>query len=298
MIPKGTILIIGGAEDRDNSDSDMQLNNKLYDRFEILKELIPKSGGAKRIEIITTASADPDGMKKMYVKAFKKIGYKNVGYISVEDKLQARDKKICERVEKAHAVFFTGGDQFKLAGTLGGTEIIRVLTDRYMHEKDFVVAGTSAGAMALPKIMIYEGGVHEAILKDDIKMAGGLGLFDTCIVDTHFIKRGRFGRLSQAIVMNPEALGVGLGEDTALIIKNGFDAECRGSGMVVIIDSREITQTNITEIHDGEPIFVEGLKVHLLVKGCKFSIKHRRMVKSFSEAKKKTKKVMSTVVVG
>jgi cyanophycinase len=298
MIPKGTILIIGGAEDRDNNDTDMQVNNKVYEKFEILKELLPKNGRQKRIEIITTASADPEGMKRTYVNAFKNIGFKNVGYMAIQDKLHAKEKQVCERVEKAHAVFFSGGDQFKLAGTLGGTEVIRVLNDKYIHDKDFVVAGTSAGAMALPKIMIYEGGVHEAILKDDIKMAGGLGIFDTCIVDTHFIKRGRFARLSHAIVMNPEALGVGLGEDTALIIKNGFDAECRGSGMVVIIDSREITQTNITEIEDGEPIFVEGLKVHLLVKGCKFSIKHRRMVNSFSEAKAKTKKIMSTVTIG
>lgn len=297
MIPKGTILIIGGAEDKKYSDSEMQRDNKLYEKFELLKDLLP-NGNKKRIEVITTASADPKGMKRMYVNAFKKIGFTNVGYMAIQDKLEAKEKKVCERVEKAHAVFFTGGDQFKLAGTLGGTEVIRVLNNRYMNEKDFVVAGTSAGAIALPKIMIYEGGVNEAILKEDLNMAGGLGIFDTCIVDTHFIKRGRFGRLAHAIIMNPEALGVGLGEDTALIIKNGFDAECRGSGMVVIIDSSDITQTNITEVDDGEPIFVEGLKVHLLVKGCKFSINHRKMVKSFTELTKKTKKRMSTVVIG
>ena len=101
----------------------------------------------------------------------------------------------------------------------GGTETVSVIRDRYTHDKDFVVAGTSAGAMAMTKLMIYEGGVHEAILKDDLKMSSGMGIFDTCIIDTHFIKRGRFGRLAHAITMNPESLGVGLGEDTALIIK-------------------------------------------------------------------------------
>jgi cyanophycinase len=290
MIPKGTILIIGGAEDKGDEEKDMQ-KSKEFEHFELLKDLLPKNGGKKRIEIITTASSSPEEMKKMYVQAFRKIGFNNIGFMYIEDKLQARDPEVCKRVEQAHAVFFAGGDQFKLAGTLGGTETIRILNEKYMHEKDFVVAGTSAGAMALPKIMIFEGGVHEAILKADIKIAGGLGLFDTCIVDTHFIKRGRFGRLAHAIVMNPEALGVGLGEDTALIIRRGFDAECKGSGMVVIIDGREITQTNITEIEDDLPIFVENLKVHLLVKGTSFSIKERKIPDNLNARKRQTKKV-------
>jgi cyanophycinase len=280
MIPKGTILIIGGAEDKGEADMKMQKNSE-YQKFELLKELISSNIANKQIEIITTASSIPEEMKRTYVQAFKKIGFKNVGYMDIEDKLMAKEEILCERIKKAHAVFFTGGDQFKLSGILGGTAMMRVLIDKYMHDKNFIVAGTSAGAMALPKIMIYEGGVDEAILKDDIKMAGGLGIFDTCIVDTHFIKRGRFGRLAHAIVMNPEALGIGLGEDTALIIRKGFNAECRGSGMVVIIDGREITQTNITEIENDAPIFVENLKVHLLVKGCKFSVKERKLVKTF-----------------
>jgi cyanophycinase len=77
--------------------------------------------------------------------------------------------------------------------------------------------------------------------------------------------------------MNPDQLGIGLGEDTALIIKNGYDTECRGSGMVVIIDGRAINQTNITTVQEGEPVYVENLKVHLLVKGCKFSLTSREL---------------------
>ena len=164
------------------------------------------------------------------------------------------------------------------------------IRDKYEHDKDFVVAGTSAGAMAMSKVMIYEGGVHEAILKNDLKITTGMGIFDTCIIDTHFIKRGRFGRLAHAITMNPESLGIGLGEDTALIIKNGFDAECRGSGMVVIIDGNQIEQTNITEIEDGSSIFVENLRVHLLAKGSKFSIKDRKVPKNINgKVRKQTK---------
>jgi cyanophycinase len=153
-----------------------------------------------------------------------------------------------------------------------------VIKEKYLKDKNFIVAGTSAGAMAIPKLMIYEGGKHEAMLKEDLKIASRLGILDLCIVDTHFIKRGRFGRLAHAVVMNPETLGIGLGEDTALIIKNGYDAECRGSGMVVIIDGNEILKTNVTEIEDNDPIFVKNLKVDLLIKGNKFSIKERKMI--------------------
>lgn len=289
MIPKGTILLIGGAEERVEDESEMEQNNNVYEKFEILKELLPKNGKQK-IEIITTASSIPAEMKKMYLNAFKKINFTNVGFIEIQDKHSARDADVSKRVENAHAVFFSGGDQFKLSALLGGTETVNLIREKYIHDKDFVVAGTSAGAMAMTKLMIYEGGVHEAILKDDLKMAAGMGIFDTCIIDTHFIKRGRFGRLAHAITMNPEALGIGLGEDTAVIIKHGNNAECRGSGMVVIIDGSEIEQTNITEITDGDPIYVENLKVHLLAKGSKFSIAERRIIyKNINEKKRQTK---------
>lgn len=111
----------------------------------------------------------------------------------------------------------------------------------------------------------------------DLKTSSGLGFLQNCIIDTHFIKRGRFARLAHAIIINPDQLGVGLGEDTALIIKNGSEAECRGSGMVVIIDGKSIRQTNITTVKEDEAVYVENLKVHLLVKNCRFSIKTRKL---------------------
>ncbi|HXS57925.1 MAG TPA: cyanophycinase [Hanamia sp.] len=278
MKPKATILIIGGAEDRGNKEmKEHRVDNGQYERFEILKDLLPKKGRKHIIEIIMTASSVPEEMQKMYLKAFKEIGFSDIGFIDIKDKAEAREADFCMRMEKAHAVFFSGGDQFKLASILGGTQSMQVIRDKYLHDKDFIVAGTSAGAMAIPNLMICQGGEHEAMLKDDIQIASGLGILDSCIVDTHFIKRGRFGRLAHAVVMNPEVLGIGLGEDTALIIKNGSDAECRGSGMVVIIDGNQILSTNITEIGNDDPIFVENLKVDILAKGSKFSIKDRKM---------------------
>jgi cyanophycinase len=131
--------------------------------------------------------------------------------------------------------------------------------------------------MVMSKIMISEGGTYEGLLKKDLKTAGGLGILDCCIVDTHFIKRGRFARLSQAVITNPGQMGIGLGEDTALLIEKGEEATCVGSGTVVIIDGTQIRQTNITDVDDDKPVFVENLVVHMLTRGCRFNIKTRKV---------------------
>ncbi|MBO9657275.1 MAG: cyanophycinase [Chitinophagaceae bacterium] len=279
MTPKGTILIIGGAEDKGAGvKSAMDEKNKNFEHFEILKELLPERGKTQAaIEIIATASSMPDEMNSMYKKAIKKAGYNKVGFIKISDREGARNLEYCDRILKAHAVMFTGGDQFMLSAMLAGTPVVDCIKDKLYGDPDFVVAGTSAGAMALSKIMIYEDGVEEALLKTDLRITSGLGIFDTCIIDTHFIQRGRFGRLVNAIIMNPESLGIGLGEDTALIIKKGTEAECRGSGSTIIIDGIEIGQTNIAQADDHTSIFVENLRVHILANSCRFSIKDRRM---------------------
>ena len=280
MKPKGKVLIIGGSEDRGSENTpDMKGLGKEYQNFEILKELLPSGGSKKKIIIVSTASSVPDEMNEMYSKAFGELGFKSLEFVDIKTKEEAADPRYGDMVADAHAVFFTGGDKFSLAATLGGTEFIQCIRDKFNHDPDFVVAGTSAGAMAMSRIMIAQGGIHEALLKDDLRITSGLGIFDTCIIDTHFVKRGRFGRLSNAIIMNPEALGIGLGEDTALIIRNGEEAECRGSGAVIVIDGQAIRQTNIAEAADDEALYVENLIVHILAKGCRFSVKNREFVK-------------------
>ena len=172
-------------------------------------------------------------------------------------------------------MLFSGGDQFRLSTLLGGTRFNARLIERY-YADPIVIAGTSAGAMALPKTILYEGHTDEAMLRGDVKIAAGLSLFDGCIVDTHFIKRGRFSRLAQAVITSPSCVGIGLGEDTALIIRRGAQAECIGSGMVVIIDGHHIRASNVAEAEDGTPLCVEGLLVHAMVRGNKYHLTERR----------------------
>lgn len=276
MIPKGKLLIIGGAEDTGDTYPDIRDKNKEFQRFEILTELLTASRN-KKIEIITSGSRVQEQVKRKYQKAFRKMGYPEPGFMQIKDKIEAREQQYLERAQKAGAIFFTGGDQFRLSTILGGTDLVDIIRRRYQQDKKFLVAGTSAGAMVMSTVMIIEGGTEEALIYRDLKIQSGFGLLNSCIVDTHFIKRGRFGRLAHAVIINPDHLGIGLGEDTALIIKHGTEAECRGSGMVVIIDGRNIGQTNIITAKEGEPVFVENLKVHMLVKGCRFSINTRQL---------------------
>lgn len=289
MTPKGKLLIIGGAEDKgEESSSVPEIKNKNRDfrHYEILGELIPPDRHTEhRVEVITTASSIPMEMGKTYIKAFSKAGFDNVHHMCIESKEEAHDKDYLKRIEKAQAILFSGGDQFRLSTILGSTPVLEAITKKYYEEKNFIVAGTSAGAMAMSRLMIYQGENNEAMLKGDVKISSGFGVLDNCIIDTHFVKRGRFGRLAQAVIMNPTCIGIGLGEDTALIIKNGNEAECRGSGMVIIIDGQDIGHTNITYIEENTAICVENLRVHILAKGSGFLLKERRFIPEQAEVK-------------
>ena len=273
IIPKGRLLIIGGAEDKGEGKLEMSSHNPKFVEMEILKKLVSGKSSNPRIEVITTASNEPEKQKKKYEEVFKKVGYKNVGFMNIQTKSEAREEAFIARIKKAKTVLFAGGDQFKIATIIGGTAIANSIREKYFSDKDFTVAGTSAGAAVAPEVMIQSGGNHEALLESDLKTGGGLGLVEGCIVDTHFLKRGRFGRLAQAIIRNPGQMGIGLGEDTAIIIQKGYEAKCLGSGMVIIIDGRDIENTNIDELKKDEAIYVDNLRVHLLVKKCKFNIR-------------------------
>ncbi len=274
MIPKGTIFIIGGVQDRRVDKLPEIERGSLYcKQFKILKLLLK---GKKRVEIITTASNYQKEVKIDYQLAFNKIGIENTGFIPITIKDEAGLSKYIKRVEKADAIFFSGGDQSRLSGILGGTPLIEVISKRYFEDENLVVAGTSAGAMVMSKIMISRGGTNEVVFKNDLETTTGFGWLEHCIIDSHFIQRGRFGRLAHAVIINPGQLGIGLGEDTALIVKNGEDAECVGTGVVVMIDSTNMGQSNSSEDEEDEGgVFVENLIVHLMVKGCRFNLKTR-----------------------
>jgi cyanophycinase len=282
-LPKGKLISVGGAEDKgtDLEQGFIQRNRLNFFELGILKRFINEVGGVeKRIEVITTASSIPVEVGENYLDAFGKIGCKNIGVIDIRKREDVFEEKFINRVKNADGIMFSGGDQLKLTSIFGGTEIYNVLHDRYLNEEGFVIAGTSAGAMAMSNTMIYQGKSELAHLKGEVKITTGLAFMGNVIIDSHFDKRGRFNRLAQAVASNPQCTGIGLGEDTGVIVTEGNKLEVVGSGAVVIVDGRDIRHTNITEVGMGEPIALDNLRVSILVRGNRYLLKERKFIAS------------------
>lgn len=272
MTPKGKMIIIGGGVDKgsftEKEFTDQVENNLNFFEKGILRRLLDESskGLNSRIEIVPTASKIPKIVGDEYAKAFRFLGVENVGVLNIESRGECENPGVLKRIKKANIVFFTGGDQLRLTSILGGTSLHELLLSKYLNEA-FLYAGTSAGAACVSNQMIYQGSSSEALLKGEIKITSGLGFIDHVTIDTHFVKRGRIGRLFQAVVSNPKTLGLGLGEDTGLLIKNGHTMEAIGSGLVILVDGRKITDTNISDVDLGEPVSIKNLVVHVMSKG-------------------------------
>jgi len=280
-MPKGKLISIGGAEDKgtDLEQGFVQRNRLNFFELGILKRIVNEVGGTeKRIEVITTASSIPNEVGENYLTAFGKIGCTNIGVMHIHNREDVSLPEYIERIKNCDGVMFSGGDQLRLTTTFGGTEIYQILHDRLDTEENFVIAGTSAGAMAMSNTMIYQGKSDLAHLKGEVKLTTGLAFVSNVIIDSHFDKRGRFNRLAQAVASNPQCAGIGLGEDTGVIITDGNHIEVVGSGAVVIVDGKDIRHSNITDVNIGEPISVENIRVNILVRGNAFLLKERKFI--------------------
>jgi cyanophycinase len=282
MKPKGKLIVVGGAVDRgsfseEQNEKDEQRNFNFFERG-ILRRIITESVSNldSRIEVITTASQVPDEVGREYEKAFHYLGATNLGIMGIKTREEANGKEANDRLEKADIVMFTGGDQLRITSIIGGSAFHRNLMAKYYTEQ-VVIAGTSAGAAACSNNMIYQGSASEALLKGEVKITSGLGLINNVIIDTHFVHRGRIGRLFQAVVGNPMVLGIGLGEDTGLLIVDGKKMEAVGSGLVILVDGRSINDTNLTEIELREPISIEHLVVHVMAKGSLYDLETHKL---------------------
>ena len=280
--PRGKLIAIGGAEDKGTvaEKGELQkLSNLNFIELGILNRIVTESGGhAAKIEVITTASMIPNEVGENYLNAFGKIGCTDVSIMNIRNRADAVNSEYIERIRHCDAVMFSGGNQLRLSTTFGGTQLLQLILKRYHQENNFVVAGTSAGAMAMSNTMIYEGNATRAHLKGEVKITTGLGFMDDVVFDSHFEKRGRFGRLAQVVATNPSCIGIGLGEDTGMLITEGNKMEAIGSGCVIIIDGYDIRYSNIADIPDGSPYSIENLKVHVCEKGNGYLVTERKFL--------------------
>ncbi|SDR67804.1 cyanophycinase [Formosa sp. Hel1_31_208] len=273
---KGTLIPIGGNEDKGIEEHE-QYTLEFIDEG-ILYHVVKEAGGTSaKIVVIPTASSIPEEVGANYLEAFKTLGCNDVTVLDIRSKEDSEKESSINLMTSANCIMFSGGNQSKITDRIGGTSIHKILLDRYQNEKGFVIAGTSAGAMVMANEMIAGGSASEAFYKGAVKMYKGLGLIPDLIIDTHFIKRGRFGRQSEAIAKFPNIIGFGLAEDTGIIIKNGNECTVIGSGMIIVFDGSKLTHNNEKVLEEGTPMTMANLTVHVLSNGDQYNIKQRKV---------------------
>lgn len=271
---KGILIPIGGNEDKGREKDERYTLE--FVKAGILFHVVSQAGGKDaKIVVIPTASSIPAEVGENYLEAFTTLGCKNVNVLDIRSKEDSEKPEFIEKIKQADCVMFSGGDQSKITDKIGGSTIHKILMERYENESNFVIAGTSAGAMAMSKEMIAGGGASEAFTKGAVSMYHGLALIPELIIDTHFVRRGRFGRQSEAVAIFPHLIGIGLAEDTGMIIKNGNDCTVIGSGMAIIFDGGELKHNNQKLLAVGTPMTMVNLRVHVLSNGDKYDIKNR-----------------------
>jgi cyanophycinase len=196
--PKGILIAIGGHESKGGEPElgSNQDENKNFEEYAILQRFVDevKDGSNPLIVVIPTASSEPELSANDYIKAFKHLKFTNVKVADIRSREDACKPEYVELVKTARGFMLTGGDQLRLTSFLGGSEFLDILKDRYTKER-IVVAGTSAGAMALSTPMIFQGGANDSgYLKGEVRMATGLEFLKDVAFDTHFIARGRIVR--------------------------------------------------------------------------------------------------------
>ena len=264
----GTLIIIGGHEDRDPEG----------DR-KILKEVARRIRGGKLI-LATVASHQPEGYFDDYEKAFADLELGDLVELYVENRTEAGDRDKLNVIDDAAGIFFSGGDQLRITSQIGDTGIEAKV--RALYERGGIIAGTSAGASAMSDTMLVRGTSSETHRIGDLHMAPGLGLVRDVIIDQHFAERGRFGRLLGAVAHNPRVLGLGIDEDTAAVLE-GDELYVIGSGAVYVVDGEHVTHSNVAEAGLDRVLSMHDVRVHVLGTGDGFDIKRRKPTPCFKD---------------
>jgi cyanophycinase len=256
----GTLIVIGGAENKDGNP-------------EIL-EFVADRVGTGPLVVMTCATEDPEAAWRGYRKVFRKLGVKKLEHVDVRDRERGLDPALSEPIERARGVFFTGGDQLRITSHIGATPVYERI--RGLLERGGVVAGTSAGASVMSDTMLVSGeGRNTPRIGEAVVMAPGLGFLSDAIIDMHFSERGRIGRLLGAIAQNPRTLGIGIDEDTAMAV-HADCAEIIGSGGVWFVDGASAGSSNVAEGAEDETLSIENVVLHVLGAGRRFDLANRR----------------------
>ncbi len=261
----GQLVIIGGAEDKERE-------------CHVLREFIRCAGGSEaRIAIMTVATELSKEVGEDYIRVFERLGVEDIRIIDTVDREDAENTSFLKTLDKATGIFFTGGDQARITEILKNTEIDKALHRRYAE--GVVVGGTSAGASMMSNTMIVEGEAETHPRLEVVDLDEGMSFLPEAIVDQHFAQRGRLGRLLAALAAHPNLIGLGIDEDTAIIVKD-HQFKVVGSGACTVADLKEASYNNIKERLKDEALALSGIKLHILPSGYGFDLKNRKLITS------------------
>lgn len=260
---KGTLVIIGGAERKDEAQT-------------VLKAVADRIRANQRLLIVTAASYEPEGTAQDYVRIFKALGVSQIDVADVRTREDAESPELVEKCERASAIFFSGGDQLRITSQMGDSPMYRCMKERY--KEGVTIIGTSAGAAAMPFTMIVGGPSDESNRVSALSMAPGLGLLDYVVIDSHFAQRGRMGRLIGAVMQNPRNLGLGIDEATAIVVDKAERFDVVGPGAVYVVDGSQISYSSLSEDHAEGIVTVHDVRLHVLGEGDCYDLSTRRPI--------------------
>ncbi|MCF8275195.1 MAG: cyanophycinase [Flavobacteriales bacterium] len=266
--PRGVLVPIGGGEDRGEETAPALP----FEKKGVLKHVLDKAKGAQsKVVLVTSASSIPKEVSEAYRAGFKRLGCENLVHYHMVEKAECNEETLLKDFAEADVVMFSGGNQSKLPLRIRKTKLHQLLKERYWNDT-LVIAGTSAGAMAMSEFMVAGGSASEAFVKGAVHMRTGLGFIPELIIDTHFVRRGRFGRLAEAVAIHPQCVGIGLAENTGVIIEDGDHFTVIGSGMAILMDPRSVKHNNHSILKEGTLMSMTNLTTHFLSNGDKFRL--------------------------
>lgn len=262
---KGTLIVIGGHEEK-SAEGDC----------EILKEVAGRASRTKgNLLIITAATSLPEEVGAEYTAIFRKLGVSRLDVLDVRSREEAQRPEALEKMRQASLVFFTGGDQLRITSQMGDSPVYQCMNELYQHGA--TIAGTSAGAAAMPETMLIAGPGDESNEISAIGMAPGLALIHGVVIDSHFAERGRFGRLLGAVAQNPRNLGLGIDENTAVVV-HGHEFRVIGAGAVYVMDGASISYSSLSEQHQQGILSIYDVRLHVLARHDRFDLASRRPI--------------------
>jgi cyanophycinase len=264
---RGSLIAVGGGESAEITE----------DSIKIIEKFLELSGGLSKAKILimTVATDDPEDAAKRYEEVFEKLKFKNFETLNIADRSQSFDEAMLEKIKTATGLYFTGGSQLHVTALTGGTPLHFLILDKF--NKGMTIGGTSAGAMMMSSSTLLSGAADVAPRLGANEVMPGMQLLDNSIIDTHFSQRGRHGRLLSSVAHNPQVLGIGIDERTAMVVLDG-KFEVIGEGAVTVICAKNSMHTNLPYIREDETIGIVGVNFHVLPEGYKYDLMKREPI--------------------